>query len=51
LLTLTIILAGALVYGLGILILGGIEQREIEMIPGIGPQLADWLRYFKLVRG
>jgi hypothetical protein len=50
LLTLVVVLFGGLVYGLAILLSGELQRRDIEMIPGMGPRLAKWLQFLKLVR-
>lgn len=49
-LTLITILAGGLVYGIAILVLGELRSHELELVPGMGLKLVKWLRYFNLVR-
>ena len=49
-LTLITILAGGLVYGIAIQVLGELRSHELELVPGMGLKLVKWLRYFNLVR-
>ena len=44
------ILIGGIVYGLVILLSGGIKASDLEMIPGFGPKAAKILLRFKIVR-
>ena len=49
--TVLVVLLAGIIYGLGILLSGGLKRRDLEMIPGLGTKLAYWLQYFKLIRG
>jgi stage V sporulation protein B len=49
--TLIAIVAGGGVYGLVLLVTGGVTGRDIERIPRVGRQLAALLRTLKLLRG
>ncbi len=41
---------GAVVYGLGLLLMGAVRRDEVAMLPGIGPDVAHWLAKYGLVR-
>ena len=49
--TLSAILAGGAVFGVVILLVGGVEARDIEQIPKVGERLTQLLRKLRLLRG
>ena len=48
--TVVAICLGALVYGLLLALLGGLRRADLEILPRVGPRLADLLQSFNLVR-
>jgi stage V sporulation protein B len=48
--TLSAVVIGIVVYGIAILLVGGVRKRDLEMIPGAGPWAASWLRNAGLLR-
>ncbi|HHT01979.1 MAG TPA: polysaccharide biosynthesis protein [Firmicutes bacterium] len=48
--TLIAIALGALVYTVALLLVGGIRERDLEMVPRIGPRIAKTLRKVGLLR-
>ena len=48
--TLAAITVGGTVYGIALLLVGGVSGSEIERLPRVGPQLAAVLRRLKLLR-
>ncbi len=48
--TLVAVLIGGAIYGLGILVLGGIKADDIKIIPGIGTGLAGLLLRMRMIR-
>jgi stage V sporulation protein B len=48
--TLIAIALGALVYAVALLLVGGIRERDLEMVPRIGPRIAKTLRKVGLLR-
>ena len=48
--TLLSISVGGIVYGITLLLLGGIKQREVEKVPKVGVQLANMLCKIGLLR-
>ncbi|NPV92631.1 MAG: polysaccharide biosynthesis protein [Firmicutes bacterium] len=49
--TIGLIALSGMGYGLSALLLGAVEQRELSLIPRVGPRLATWLCNLRLVRG
>jgi stage V sporulation protein B len=49
--TLGLIAFSGMAYGLSTLILGAVDQREMSLIPWLGPRLTSWLCNLRLVRG
>jgi stage V sporulation protein B len=48
--TLAAIALGALVYGIALLLLGGIHSSDVSMVPIVGPRLAPVLRKLGLIK-
>lgn len=48
--TLIAIAVGGTVYGVALLSLGGIQERDLERVPKIGPQVVKLLRSLRLLR-
>jgi stage V sporulation protein B len=48
--TIIAIAVGGTVYGIALLLLGGIQERDLERIPKVGPQLVKVLRALHLIR-
>jgi stage V sporulation protein B len=48
--TLTSVCVGGIIYGIVLLLLGGIQQHDIEKIPRIGKKLALFLRKISILR-
>lgn len=48
--TLIAIAVGGTVYGLALLFLGGIQERDLERVPKVGPQVVKLLRSLRLLR-
>lgn len=48
--TLAAIIVGGLVYGMALLAIGGLQERDIERLPKIGGRLVKILRALKLLR-
>jgi stage V sporulation protein B len=49
--TLAMVALGGLVYGLTLLALGGVSERDFTFLPGIGPRVVRVLRKARLIRG
>ncbi|MDQ7794396.1 MAG: polysaccharide biosynthesis protein [bacterium] len=48
--TLLAIAGGIGVYGMVLLLLGGLRERDFELLPGVGPRLMRWLRSLGVLR-
>ncbi|EAX47268.1 polysaccharide biosynthesis protein [Thermosinus carboxydivorans Nor1] len=48
--TLAAIAAGGAVYGIVLLLVGGVSERDVQRIPRVGPDLARLLHTFRLLR-
>jgi stage V sporulation protein B len=48
--TLIAIALGALVYAVALLLVGGIRERDLEMVPRVGPRIVKTLRKVGLLR-
>lgn len=49
--TIAAITIGALSYGVSLLLVGGVKESDLKMVPTIGPKLIDVLKKFGLLRG
>lgn len=49
--TLAAVAAGGAAYVVILPLLGGVTARDLEIVPGLGPKLAGWLRRTGLLRG
>lgn len=49
--TVALILAGGTVYGLALLLLGGVTERDFRFLPRFGPKLWQLLKRLRLARG